>query len=116
MDHFHNAGSSTISKEEQIIRDMIIDSNLEYEDPNVMNMEDDVPANTIHPYQSNTTTTTNMKYEHEEHMCFNSKDSTVFAIKQFHIQQRYRFVAVKSKTNRYFVRCIHYNNSCQWRL
>jgi len=47
MDHFHNAGSSTISKEEQIIRDMIIDSNLEYEDPNVMNMEDDVPANTI---------------------------------------------------------------------
>jgi len=65
---------------------MIIDSILEDEDPDVMDVEDDVPANTIHPYHSNTTIIMNMEYELEEHMCFNSKDSTVFAIKQFHIQ------------------------------
>ena len=58
---------------------MIIDSSSEDEDPE--DMEDDVPANTIHLYQSNTTTTTNTEYELEEHMCFNSKDATVGTIK-----------------------------------
>jgi len=94
---------------------MIIDSSSKDENPDVMDMEDDVPANTIHPY-SNTTTIMNMEYELEEHMCFNSKDSTIFAIKQFYIQQGYKFVVVESKTDKYVVSCIHYNNSCQWRL
>jgi len=57
-----------------------------------MDMEDEALAITIHPYQYNTTTTTNMEYELEEHTCFNSKDSTIFAIKQFHIQQVYKLV------------------------
>jgi len=79
MNHFHGDGSSTMFEDEPIIRDMIIDSSSEDEDPE--DMEDDVPANMIHLYQSNTTTTTNTEYELEEHMCFNSKDATVFAIK-----------------------------------
>jgi len=85
MDHFHGAGSSTISEEEPIIRDIIIDFSSEDEDPNVMDMEDDVLTNTIHPYQSNITTTMNMEYELDEYMCFSSKDSAIFSIKQFHI-------------------------------
>jgi len=101
MDHFHGVGSSIISKEEPIIRDIIIDSSSEDEDPDVMDMEDDVLANMIHPYQSNTTTTTNMEHELDEHMCFSSKDSAIFAIKQFHIQQGYKFMVVESKTNIY---------------
>jgi len=115
MDHFHGAGSSAILKEELIIRNMIIDSSLEDEDPDVMDMEDDVPTNTIHPYP-NTTTTTNMEYELCEHMCFSSKDSTVFAIKQFHIQQGYKFVVLEAKTDQYIIIFIDYNNGCQWRL
>jgi len=45
-------------------------------------MEDDALVNSINPYQSNTTITTNMEYELDDHMCFSSKDSSVFAIKQ----------------------------------
>ena len=114
MNHFHGVGSCTMYEDEPIIRDMINDSSSEDKDPE--DMEDDVPANTIHLYHSNTTTTTNTKYELEEHMCFNSKDATVATIKQFHIQQGYKFMVVKLKIDRYVVRCIHYNNGCQWRL
>jgi len=57
-----------------------------------------------------------MEYELDEHMCFSSKDSTIFAIKQFHIQQGYKFVVVESKIDTYIARCIDYNNGCQWRL
>jgi len=64
-------------------------------DEDLEDMEDDVPANTIHLYQSNTTTTTNTEYELEEHTCFNSKDATVFAIKQFHIQEGYKVMVVE---------------------
>jgi len=85
MDHFHGVYSSTMPKEEPIIRDMINDSRSEDQYPDVMDMEHDAPANTIHSYQSNTTTTTNMEYELDEHMCFSSKASMVFAFKQFYI-------------------------------
>jgi len=95
---------------------MIINSGSEHEDPDVKDMEDDAPANTIHPYQSNTTTIKNIEYELEEHMGFSSKDSMIFVIRQFHIKQGYKFVVVKSKTDKYVVRCIDYNNGCQWRL
>jgi len=95
---------------------MIIDSSSDDQDPDVMDIEDDAQRNTIHPYQSNTTTITNMEYELHEHMCFSSKDSIIFAIKQFHIQQGYKFVVVKSKTSKYVLKCIDYNNGCQWRL
>jgi len=85
---------------------MIIDSSSDDEDPDVMDIEGDEPRNTVHSYQSNTTTTTNMEYELHEHMCFSSKDSTIFGIKQFHIQQGYKFVVVESKIDIYVLKCV----------
>jgi len=58
----------------------------------------------------------NIQFNLEECMCFQSIDATVNAIKQYHIDQGFKFVVIESKTDRYMVRCINYGNDCHWRL
>jgi len=49
-------------------------------------------------------------------MQFDSKETTMSAIKHYHITNGYNFNVVESKPHLYVARCIHYNNGCQWRL
>jgi len=45
-----------------------------------------------------------------------SKEATLNAIKQYHIDNGYKFVVVESKSDRYVARSIHHDGGCQWRL
>ena len=49
-------------------------------------------------------------------MCFQSKEATVSAITQYHIDQGFKFVVIESKIDRYVVRCSNYGNDFYWRL
>ncbi|XP_068497499.1 uncharacterized protein [Phaseolus vulgaris] len=51
-----------------------------------------------------------------EHMCFMSKEATLNAIKQYHIDNDYKFVVVESKPDIYVAQCKHHEGGCQWRL
>jgi len=64
---------------------MLNDFSQKNEDEYVMDQVDDCPSNSIHPNHSNTKAIMNMEYVLSKHMCFNSKELTIFAIKQFHV-------------------------------
>ena len=49
-------------------------------------------------------------------MSFDTKESTVSYIKQYHIDNCYRFVVVESKSNKFICQCVDYKKSCLWRL
>jgi len=49
-------------------------------------------------------------------MCFQSKEVIVSAIKQYHIDQGFKFVVIESKIDKYMVPCINYGNDCHWQL
>jgi len=47
-----------------------------------------------------------------ERVSFVSKEVVVMNIKQYHIEQGYTFVVVKSKSDRYVAKCTNYGNGC----
>jgi len=49
-------------------------------------------------------------------MSFDTKESTVSCIKQYHIDNGYRFVVVESKSEKFICRCVDYKKGCPWRL
>ncbi|KAF1868386.1 hypothetical protein Lal_00008193 [Lupinus albus] len=49
-------------------------------------------------------------------MQFESKESTLDAIKQFHIRNSFDYVAVESKPNKYDGQCKHYGAGYEWRI
>jgi len=98
--------SSRSTKDKTIIKDMVIDISDD-------DKEDEFISQQV---QSFTRTAQNIQFVLSERMCFSSKEATVYAIKQYHIDQGYKFMVVESKTNIYVARCIHYDNGCQWRI
>ncbi|KAF1858957.1 hypothetical protein Lal_00000778 [Lupinus albus] len=66
-------------------------------------------------YRSRSTTFTNDN-DLSIGMQFESKESTLDAIKQFHIRNSFDYVAVESKPNKYAGRCKHYGAGCEWRI
>ncbi|KAF1872030.1 hypothetical protein Lal_00012251 [Lupinus albus] len=49
-------------------------------------------------------------------MQFESKESTLDAIKQFHIRNLFDYIVVESMLDRYVGRCKHYGAGCEWRI
>jgi len=49
-------------------------------------------------------------------MSFDTKESTVSYIKQYHIDNGYRFVVVESKSEKFICRCVDHKKGCLWRL
>jgi len=49
-------------------------------------------------------------------MCFDTKESTMSYIKQYHIDNGFRFVVLDSKFDKYICQCIDYKKGCPWRL
>ncbi|KAF1878576.1 hypothetical protein Lal_00047245 [Lupinus albus] len=49
-------------------------------------------------------------------MQFESKESTLDAIKQFHICNSFDYIVVESMPYRYVGRCTHYGAGCEWRI
>jgi len=56
--------------------------------------------------------TQNIQFDLEECMSFHGKDVTITTIKQYNINQGYKFVVVDSKIDRYLERCINHHNNC----
>ncbi|KAF1862431.1 hypothetical protein Lal_00026965 [Lupinus albus] len=49
-------------------------------------------------------------------MQFESKESILDAIKQFHIRNSFDYIVVESKPDRYVGHCTHYGVGCEWRI
>ncbi|KAF1895733.1 hypothetical protein Lal_00037849 [Lupinus albus] len=49
-------------------------------------------------------------------MQFESKESTLDAIKQFHIRNSFDYIVVESMPYRYVGCCTHYGAGCEWRI
>jgi len=49
-------------------------------------------------------------------MSFDSKKLTMLVIKQYHIDNGYKFTVIESKSGYYICQCIDYNKGCQWLL
>jgi len=49
-------------------------------------------------------------------MSFDTKESTMSYIKQYHIDNGYRFVVVERKSDKFICRCVDYKKGCPWRL
>jgi len=49
-------------------------------------------------------------------MSFDTNETIVSYIKQYHIDNGYRFVVVESKSNKFICQCVDYKKSCLWRL
>ncbi|KAF1885812.1 hypothetical protein Lal_00042681 [Lupinus albus] len=49
-------------------------------------------------------------------MQLESKDSTINAIKQFHIKNFVDYIVVESRPNRYVGQCKYFGSGCQWRI
>ncbi|KAF1893745.1 hypothetical protein Lal_00002267 [Lupinus albus] len=49
-------------------------------------------------------------------MQFESKESTLDAITQFHIHNSFDYIVVESRPNIYVGRCKHYGADCEWRI
>ncbi|KAF1864651.1 hypothetical protein Lal_00039287 [Lupinus albus] len=47
---------------------------------------------------------------------FEYKESTLDAIKQFHIRNSFDYIVVESMPDRYVGRCTHYGAGCEWRI
>lgn len=52
----------------------------------------------------------------QECMQFQSNEETISTIKQYHINNIYKFNFVEYKPNIYIVRCLNYHNDYPWRL
>ena len=49
-------------------------------------------------------------------MSFDTKESTVSYIKQYHIDNGYRFMVVESKSEKFICRCVDHKKGCPWCL
>jgi len=96
--------------DEPIIQDMAHDFSEDDEHNNP------ILTSSTHPNQSFSRVAQSIQFELCERMCFHTKEATLSAIKEYDIDQGYKFVVVESKPDRYVTRCIHYGNERQWRL
>jgi len=99
-----------VISDEPFISDISDDDDYEESD------EPSLPNSSSQKSHSFTRVVQNIQFILEECMCFPSKDVTVSAIKQYHIDQGFKFVVIESKKNRYVVWCINYGNDCHWQL
>jgi len=116
MDFWYFGESSLNTEKEPIIRDMVYEFSEDDEQEEYIPEEHTFPILSNHNVQSFSRATRNIHFDLSEGMSFNSNESTLNAIKQYHIDQGYNFMVVESKPNKYTTRCIHYNNGCQWRI
>ncbi|XP_068503826.1 uncharacterized protein [Phaseolus vulgaris] len=116
MDSWYSGESSLNTEKETIIRDMVHEFSADDEQEEYIPEEQTFPTSSNDNVQSFSRTTHNIHFDLSEGMSFNSKESTLNAIKQYHIHQGYNFMVVESKPNGYTAHCIHYNNDCQWRI
>jgi len=105
------AESLTFHDDEPIIRDMVHDFSEDDEHD-----DNSIPTSSTHPNQSFSRAAQTIQFELCEGMSFHTKEETLSAIKEYHIDQGYKFVVVESKTDRYVARCVNYEKGCQWRL
>jgi len=91
---------------------MLDDDNYE----ELLSDEPSLPNCSSKQHHSFSRATQNIQFDLEECMCFQSKEATVSAIKQYYIDQGFKFVVIESKIDKYVVRCSNYANDCHWRL
>jgi len=87
------------------------DSNVEFDEE-----EDLVPTSYTQQGVSFSKAAQNIQLQHSKGTCFSTKESTLNAIKQFHIDQGFKFVVVESKLDRYVVRCTSYGIDYRFRI
>jgi len=116
MDTWNVGGTSLNEHEEPIIRDIVDDISEDGENYD-FDLDDEDQYRSFSQYiLSGSQSEHNIDRDLNEHMCFMSKEATLNAIKQYHIDNSYKFVVVESKSDRYVTRCIHHEGGCQWRL
>ncbi|XP_068461662.1 uncharacterized protein [Phaseolus vulgaris] len=117
MDTWNVGGTSLSEHEEPIIRDIVDDISEDGENYDFdLDDEDQFNRSSSQYILSGSQSEHNIDRDLNEHTCFMSKEATLNAIKQYHIDNGYKFVVVESKPDRYVPRCIHHEGGCQWRL
>jgi len=117
MDTWNVGGTSLSQHEEPIIRDIVDDISEEGENYDFdLDDEDQFNGSSSRYISSGSQSEHNIDHDLNEHMSFMSKEATLNAIKQYHIEHGYKFLVVESKPDKYVARCIHYEGGCRWRL
>jgi len=96
-----NAGSSFyIIPDEPFILNIVDDMSDDDNCEELLLDEPSLPNCSSQQHHSFSRATQNIQFDLEERMCFQSKEATVSAIKQYHIDQGFKFVVIKSKIDR----------------
>jgi len=114
MDSWNDGSSSYIIPDEPL--DIVDDISNDDDYEELLSNEPFVPNCYSQQHHSFSRVAQNIQFDLEERMRFQSKETTVSAVKQYHIDQGFKFVVIESKINRYVVRCNNYGNDCHWRL
>ncbi|XP_068492184.1 uncharacterized protein [Phaseolus vulgaris] len=101
MDFWYFGESSLNTEKEPIIRDMVYEFSEDDEQEEYIPEEHTFPILSNHNVQSFSRATRNIHFDLSEGMSFNSNESTLNAIKQYHIDQGYNFMVVESKPNKW---------------
>ncbi|XP_068466322.1 uncharacterized protein [Phaseolus vulgaris] len=111
------SGTSLSQHEEPIIKDIVDDISEDGENYDFdLDDEDQFNRSSSQYIPSSSQSERNINRDLNEHMSFMSKEAKLNAIKQYHIDNGYKFVVVESKLDKYVARCIHHDGGCQWRL
>nr|XP_007155040.1 hypothetical protein PHAVU_003G167900g [Phaseolus vulgaris]ESW27034.1 hypothetical protein PHAVU_003G167900g [Phaseolus vulgaris] len=105
MDTWNVGGTSLSEHEEPIIRDIVDDISEDGENYDFdLDDEDQFNRSSSQYILSGSQSEHNIDRDLNEHTCFMSKEATLNAIKQYHIDNGYKFVVVESKPDRYVPR------------
>jgi len=85
MDSWYSGGSSSNTKKEPIIRDMVHEFSEDDEQEEYITEEQTFPTSSNDNVQSFSRTTHNIHFDLSKGTSFKSKESTLNAIKQYHI-------------------------------
>jgi len=116
MDSWNAGSSSYIITDEPFIPDIVDDISDDDDYEELLLDEPSLSNFSSQHHHSFSRAAQNIQFDLEERMCFQSKEATVSPIKQYHIDQGFKFVVIESKIDRYVVRCSNYGNDCNWRL
>ena len=106
-----NFGGTSLSQhEEPIIKDIVDDISEDGENYDFDLDDDDQFNRSSSRYiPSSSQSEHNINHDLNEHMSFMSKEAKLNAIKQYHIDNGYKFVLVESNPDKYVARCIHHD-------
>jgi len=114
MDMWHVGGTS-ISGHDQIVIRGIMENIGEDDDNYDFDLEDEdvVMTSSSEHIMPDSRFGYNIEHELHERMSFTSKETTLNVIKQYHINNNYKFFVKESKPDKFVVCCMHHDNEFQ---